>query len=87
MHTTSSTHTARVLAAVDADVVALVEVEDRPGLVKFNTNVLGSVFEATGRTAYPFALVVDGNDQRGIDVGILSRFPITDITTHVFDLP
>jgi endonuclease/exonuclease/phosphatase family metal-dependent hydrolase len=80
-------NTARVLAAVDADIVALVEVEDRPGLLKFNTNVLGSIFEATGRKAYPFALVVDGNDQRGIDVGILSRFPITDITTHVFDLP
>jgi endonuclease/exonuclease/phosphatase family metal-dependent hydrolase len=80
-------NTARVIAAVNPDILACVEVEDRPGLVRFNENVLAPIFDATGRTSYPFALVVDGNDGRGIDVGILSRHPITDISTHVFDLP
>lgn len=80
-------NTARVIAAVDADILATVEVDDRPGLVKFSENVLAPVLEASGRQPYPYALVVDGNDPRGIDVGILSRYPITDISTHVFDLP
>ena len=79
-------NTARVIAAVNPDVLACVEVEDRPGLVRFNENVLAPIFEATGRHPYPFALVIDGNDARGIDVGILSRHPIIDIRTHVFDL-
>jgi endonuclease/exonuclease/phosphatase family metal-dependent hydrolase len=80
-------NTARVIAAVNPDVLACVEVEDRSGLVRFNENVLAPIFETTGRHPYPFALVIDGNDTRGIDVGILSRYPITDIRTHVFDLP
>lgn len=79
-------NTARVIAAVDADVLALVEVEDRPGLVRFNKSVLAPILEATGREPYPYVLVVDGNDERGIDVGILSRHPISDISTHVFDM-
>lgn len=80
-------NTARVIAAINPDILACVEVEDRPGLVRFNENVIAPIFEATTREPYPFALVVDGNDARGIDVGILSRHPITDISTHVFDLP
>ena len=80
-------NTARVIAAVDADIFAMIEVEDRPGLVRFNENVLAPLLEASGREPYRYALVVDGNDARGIDVGILSRYPITDISTHVFDLP
>lgn len=80
-------NTARVIAAVDADVLALCEVEDRPGLVRFHDNVLRPILDATGRKPYGYALVVDGNDARGIDVAILSRHPVTDISTHVFDLP
>jgi hypothetical protein len=55
--------------------------------MKFHDNVLLPILDATGRDAYPFSLVVDGKDPRGIDVAILSRFPIPDITTHVFDMP
>lgn len=80
-------NTARVIAAVNADIIVLVEVEDRPGLQKFHNNVLLPLLKETGRTGYPYLLLIDGNDERGIDVGILSRFPITDISTHVFDLP
>lgn len=78
-------NTARVIAAVDADIIALCEVEDRPGLIRFHDNVLRPILDATGRQPYPYGLVVDGNDTRGIDVAILSRYPISDISTHVFD--
>jgi len=80
-------NTARVIAAVDADVLALVEVEDRPGLIKFHDNVLRPILDSTGRPPYPYGLVVDGNDPRGIDVALLSRHPVSDISTHIFDLP
>lgn len=79
-------NTARVIAAVDADVIALCEVEDRPGLMKFHDNVLRPILDATGRPPYQFGLVVDGNDARGIDVAILSRCRVTDVSTHIFDL-
>jgi len=78
-------NTARVIAAVDADIVTVVEAEDRPGLVRFNEMILDPLFRASNREGYPYVLVIDGNDERGIDVAILSRYPITDITTHVFD--
>lgn len=80
-------NTARVIAAVDADILALIEVEHRPALVEFHDGVLEPILTQTGRKGYPYALLVDGNDTRGIDVAILSRFPITDITPHIFDLP
>jgi endonuclease/exonuclease/phosphatase family metal-dependent hydrolase len=84
---TAITNTARVIAAVDADIQVLVEIEHRPALVDFHDGVLRPILERTGRVGYPYALLVDGNDPRGIDVAILSRFPITDISTHVFDVP
>lgn len=75
-------NTARVIAEVNADVLVAVEVEDRPTLERFNAQVLDAEFECR----YPFAMVIDGNDARGIDVGILSRFPIERIQSHVYDM-
>jgi endonuclease/exonuclease/phosphatase family metal-dependent hydrolase len=34
---------------------------------------------------YSHVMVIDGNDDRGIDVGIMSRFPIRGIVSHVDD--
>jgi endonuclease/exonuclease/phosphatase family metal-dependent hydrolase len=31
-------------------------------------------------------MLIDGNDRRGIDVGLLTRFPILDVQTHIFDV-
>lgn len=62
--------TADVMLALQADVFALQEVEDLDTLKQFRDRFLG------GREAYPHAIVIDGNDQRRIDVGILSRHPI-----------
>jgi hypothetical protein len=30
-------------------------------------------------------MLIDGNDDRGIDVGLMSRYPITQIASHVDD--
>lgn len=76
-------NTARVIAEVNADILLTVEVEDRLTLDRFNTQVLGG---AMGHEPYPYNLLVDGNDNRGIDVGILSRFPITSVRSHIFDV-
>ncbi|MEZ4237297.1 MAG: endonuclease/exonuclease/phosphatase family protein [Myxococcota bacterium] len=62
--------TADTMLAVDADVFALQEVESLGVLKQFRDRFLG------GPHGWPHALVIDGNDQRGIDVGVLSRFPI-----------
>lgn len=80
-------NTARVIAAVDADIQVLCEIEDRPSLVQFHDGVLKPILLKTGRTGYPYILMIDGNDPRGIDVAIMSRHPVFDISTHVFDLP
>jgi endonuclease/exonuclease/phosphatase family metal-dependent hydrolase len=56
--------TARVIADVAADVLAVVEAEDRPSLDRFNSELLA------GR--YAHCMVIDGNDSRGIDVGIMT---------------
>lgn len=78
-------NTARVLAAVDADILMLVEVEDRAGLSKFHDSILLPILRSTGRPGYDYQMVIEGNDERGIDVGLLSRRPIADIGTHVFE--
>ena len=80
-------NTARVIAAVNADVQMLCEIENRPSLFQFHDAVLKPILLATGRKVYPYMLLIDGNDPRGIDVAIMSRFPIFDLSTHVFDVP
>lgn len=75
-------NTGRVVSEVDADILLTVEVEDRLALERFNSQVLAG---ALGRRPYPYALLIDGNDSRGIDVGIFSRYPITSLRTHIFE--
>jgi endonuclease/exonuclease/phosphatase family metal-dependent hydrolase len=72
--------TARVIADVAADVLCLVEAENRPALVRFNDDLLG------GR--YGHAMLVDGNDPRGIDVGLLctAAVEVDWVRSHV-DVP
>jgi endonuclease/exonuclease/phosphatase family metal-dependent hydrolase len=69
--------TARVIKDIDADIIGIVEAEDRPSLVRFNDEMLG------GR--YSHVMLIDGNDQRGIDVGIMTRdnFEIESIRSNV----
>ena len=76
-------NTARVIDAVSADVLAVVEAENRTALLGFNENVIASV----GGTPYRHVMLIDGNDERGIDVGLLTRegLPIGDMRSHVDD--
>lgn len=75
---TTRINTAKVLKAVKADVQCIVEVENRDTLAGFNRDMLGPV-------KFPYNIVIDGNDLRGIDVGLLSRYPVKSIRTHIFD--
>lgn len=76
----STQNTGRVIQTVNADVVCVVEVESRITLSRFNDLILEPL-----HAAYPHNLLIDGNDERGIDVGLLSRFPIPAVWTHIDD--
>ena len=77
-------NTARVMRDVEADVLGVVEVESRPVLRDFNADVIS----ALGGEAFRHAMVIDGNDARGIDVGLLTRqgFPIGVLRSHVDEM-
>ena len=64
----------RIRDVMDADVLAVQEVEHIGILKRFNRDYLDGL--------YPYAVLVEGNDQRLIDVGILSRLPIGCISSH-----
>jgi len=76
-------HTAQVIADLTPDVLAVVEVEDGPTLKSFSDIMLPAV----GGQAYGHAMAIDGNDDRGIDVGILVKdgHEIAAIRSHVDD--
>jgi endonuclease/exonuclease/phosphatase family metal-dependent hydrolase len=76
-------NTARVIKDLDADVIALVEAESRPALIHFGK----ALMPAVGGKAYDHVMLIDGNDDRGIDVAIMTKndFRITDIRSHVDD--
>jgi endonuclease/exonuclease/phosphatase family metal-dependent hydrolase len=69
--------TAKVILSHDADIVCVQEVENLEALDKFNLHYL--------KKRYPFLMVIDGNDPRNIDVGILSKFPFAGLRTHRFE--
>ncbi len=71
--------TAGVIAATTPDLVALQEVENMPTLGDLaDRPELGD--------AFPYRVLIDGNDPRGIDVALLSRFPIQKQLSHKDDL-
>ena len=76
-------NTARVINDVNADVIALVEAESRPALLHFGR----ALMPAVGGKAYDHVMLIDGNDDRGIDVAIMSKkdYRIADIRSHVDD--
>jgi endonuclease/exonuclease/phosphatase family metal-dependent hydrolase len=76
-------HTAMVIRDVAADVLGVVEAETRIALDRFSSQLL----EKVGGVPYEHVMVIDGNDDRGIDVGLMCRrgFEITSIRSHVDD--
>jgi len=75
------TNTARVIKDVDADIMGVIEAESRPLLELFTTRML----EQVDGTPYQEVHLIDGNDGRGIDVGLLSRFSVVSMRTHIYD--
>jgi endonuclease/exonuclease/phosphatase family metal-dependent hydrolase len=69
--------TARVINDINADIIGVVEAEDRPSLVRFNEEMLDD--------RYARIMLIDGNDDRGIDVGLMTRanFAIECIRSNV----
>jgi endonuclease/exonuclease/phosphatase family metal-dependent hydrolase len=76
-------NTGQVIRDVNADVLAVVEGEDRVALERFSERILQQV----GGQPYRHAMLIDGNDERGIDVGLLARagYSITQMYSHVDD--
>lgn len=74
--------TARAIFEIGADVLAVVEAESRPTLQKFQRLFA----EKLGLPeTYRHLMLIDGNDDRGIDVALATRaaFPIGRMQSHV----
>jgi endonuclease/exonuclease/phosphatase family metal-dependent hydrolase len=76
-------NTGRVIDLVGADILCVVEVENRTALRRFNSQVMPQVSSAP----YEHAMLIDGNDERGIDVGALHKAPfeLTRVLSHAED--
>src|ERR1044071_7280251 len=74
--------TAKVIHEVNADVLAVIEAEDRIALKSFNEQLL-----KPANATYDGIMLIDGNDERGIDVGLLFRdnLKIESMVSHVDD--
>ncbi|KDM92283.1 endonuclease/exonuclease/phosphatase family protein [Photobacterium galatheae] len=67
--------TAKAIKEVDADILALQEVDNLKVLDKFVSEYLGGM-------KYQHKMLIDANDPRNIDVALISRYPIKHVTTH-----
>lgn len=74
----SRTLTAEALKGVNADVVGLQEVENLDILKLFNTRYL------KGASKFKYQYLIDGNDNRFIDVALLSKLEVDFLRTHQF---
>ncbi len=77
-------NTARVINELKADILCVVEADNRIALKRFNDMVIPKL----NRQSYDHTMLIDGNDERGIDVGIICRkgFEIRSMTSHVDDI-
>lgn len=65
---------ARALGSADGDIVTLQEVE--------NIDILNEFLDEYLPDKYPYRALVEGNDIRGIDVAVISKYPITSVQSH-----
>jgi endonuclease/exonuclease/phosphatase family metal-dependent hydrolase len=68
-------HLAQSIAALNADVIALEEVENRDYLQRFVDVFLPDL-------GYEQVVLFEGNDTRGIDVALISRVPIGEVRSR-----
>lgn len=64
---------AKRIISMDVDVLAVQEVEDIDTLNRFARDDLGGM--------YPYRVLVEGNDPRLIDLGLLSKLPVGAVTS------
>ena len=67
--------TAEVISEVNADIIALMEVENLTILDRFTSKFMKKL-------GYKESILIDSHDPRGIDVGLLSKYPIISVRTH-----
>jgi hypothetical protein len=81
---TTTENIARIMGLLKADVLGVIEAENRTVLKRFNTDVLSVV----GVERFEHIMLIDGNDDRGIAVGLLTQqnYPITRMLSHVDDV-
>lgn len=72
-------NTALVIRDINAHVICIIEVENRQVLKAFNSEKLNRM--------YPYNMLIDGNDPRGIDISIYSKLKLGEIRTNIFDGP
>jgi endonuclease/exonuclease/phosphatase family metal-dependent hydrolase len=79
-------NTARVVSELAPDVIAVVEADDRPALTRFGRDFVPVAPGPVG--GFDQIMLIDGNDDRGIDVGIMTRsgHHVTDMRSHVNEL-
>lgn len=77
-------NTARIIGLLETDILCVVEAENRTCLKRFNDDVLPHV----NITPFDHVMLIDGNDMRGIDVGIMTKtsYEIISIASHVDDV-
>lgn len=73
----SRENTARVIREIGAGILCIVEAENRKTMRAFDSDLL--------KSRYRYELLIDGNDNRDIDVGLYSEYPVGRIRTHIFD--
>lgn len=72
----SMKNTAKVIRDIKAHVMCLIEIENRLVLKAFNSDRLNRM--------YPYNMLIDGNDPRGIDVSIYSKLKLGAVRTNIF---
>ena len=75
-------NTARVINDLAPDLLGVVEAENRVVLTHFTDAQLGA------EVRYPHVMLIDGNEDRGIDVTILTKegWPLGTVRSHVDDI-
>jgi endonuclease/exonuclease/phosphatase family metal-dependent hydrolase len=81
---TATSNTGQVVRDLDADVIGIVECENRQALLQLSNRILPSV----GGAPYENVMLIDGNDERGIDVGLMTRrgYQVGWLRSHVDDM-
>lgn len=77
-------NTGRVIKDVNADIIAVVEAENRVALKQFSDYVLKKL----EGSPYDNIMLIDGNDERGIDVGLMTKanYNIGLMRSHIHDM-